>query len=111
MTARIRLEEQREPLQASGFEVAEAAQILRMSRARHYNGIGSCVITPQKNSAHLVHPSRARAVHRFLCATQVDGVQKELFTVSRFSAYSSVFGSIQGYAGGNYGYHHVFTSR
>jgi len=43
--------EPREPLPALRFEVVEAAQILRMSRAQLYKRIQEGVITPQKDGA------------------------------------------------------------
>ena len=39
------------PLPALRFDIAEAAQILRMSRAQLYNRIGEGTIRPQKDGA------------------------------------------------------------
>ena len=51
MTARNWTEEPRDPLPALRFEVAEAAQILRMSRAQLYNRIQDGSLKPQKDGA------------------------------------------------------------
>jgi len=59
------------PLPSLRFEVPEAAQILRMSRAQLYNRICEGTIRPQKDGARtLHHPSRARALRRLAHAAR-----------------------------------------
>lgn len=60
------------PLPALRFDIAEAAQILRMSRAQLYNRICEGTITPQKDGAR-TYITRAE-LERYVdsCCEQID---------------------------------------
>lgn len=54
-------------LPALRFDIAEAAQILRMSRAQLYNRICEGTILPQKDGARTyITPGRTRALRRLV---------------------------------------------